>query len=83
MCPLPDLSQAYAMLLQDENQRNAVNSMSLSLDSVAMNARFGQNSASKNKLMSYKKDDKKSSDIVCDYCHLSGHMRDKCFALHG
>lgn len=47
-----------------------------------MNARFGQNFTYKNKSIQSKKDDKKLSDIVCDYCHISRHMRDNCFALH-
>ena len=47
MKPLPDISQAYAMLLQDENQRNNNHTASFT-ESVAMNARFA-NSSQNNK----------------------------------
>ncbi|XP_074378371.1 uncharacterized protein LOC141719908 [Apium graveolens] len=78
--PLPDMSQAYAMLLQDDNQRNSSGgSLSFSHDSVAMNTRV----SSAKKSFVTKKDDKKASDVVCDYCSMSGHSREKCFALHG
>lgn len=73
MYPLPDLSQEYAMLLQDENQRNSVTNMTASLESVAMNARFVTNHPAKNKTTQTKQDDKKLSDVICDYCNLSGH----------
>lgn len=48
-----------------------------------MNTRFSH-SGPKNKF-AVKKEDKKGNDssVVCDYCHLSGHTREKCFALHG
>ena len=82
--PLPDVTQAYAMLLQDENQRNNANVTSFG-DITAMNARFNNvNSGNKNKFTG-KREERKVNDssVMCDYCHLSGHGRDKCFALHG
>ena len=83
MKPLPDISQAYAMLLQDENQRNSTNVTTSITDSLAMNARF-QSTTNTNKAKP-KREDRKGLNTgqVCDYCHLSGHIKDKCFALHG
>lgn len=39
MKPIPTLSQCYAMLLQDENQREVHNTVGLNSNSVAMNVR--------------------------------------------
>lgn len=84
MSPLPDLNQAYAMLLQDENQRNHVQPIALIPEHAAMNARFTHNNSQKRQ-NSFRKDEKKNHDVnvECGYCHMSGHSRDKCFALHG
>ncbi|XP_074337191.1 uncharacterized protein LOC141674381 [Apium graveolens] len=84
MMPLTVLSQAYAMLLQEENQRNSVNQLSLTSDHVAMNAKFTPSSGNKNKFQQ-KRDEKKTTDVlvVCEYCKFTGHSKDKCFALHG
>ncbi|XP_074371895.1 uncharacterized protein LOC141712750 [Apium graveolens] len=84
MSPLPDLNQAYAMLLQDENQRSHVQPISLMPEHSAMNARFIHNN-NQRKSGSFRRDDRRNPDtaIECEYCHLSGHNRDKCFALHG
>lgn len=40
MSPIPDLNQAYAMLLQDENQRSHVQTVSLMPEHSTMNVRF-------------------------------------------
>lgn len=82
MIPLPDSSQAYAMLLQDENQRHSVNSLTMWIETTSMNARFNS-TVHKSKQYQNRKDNKKVNDVVCDYCNLSGHTREKCFALHG
>nr|XP_017219010.1 PREDICTED: uncharacterized protein LOC108196294 [Daucus carota subsp. sativus] len=79
MKPLPDLSQAYAMLLQDENQRDSANQLTLTSEHTAMNVKLP---TAKSKFTA-KKEEKKGSDLTCDYCKMSGHTRDKCFALHG
>ncbi|XP_074356820.1 uncharacterized protein LOC141696596 [Apium graveolens] len=79
MSPLPDLSHAYAMLLQEENQRESVNHTGFLPENAAMNVKFG------NKPKFVKKDDRKSENtsVVCDYCKFTGHSREKYFALHG
>lgn len=82
MQPLPDLSQAYAMLLQDENQRNNVHNISIPSDNLAMNVRFSQNTHHKSSTP-IRQNDKKGNDVVCDYCNKSGHDREVCYALHG
>lgn len=81
MCPFLDLSQAYAMLLQDDNQINNSSGFNMfSHDSIAVITRF---SSTKPKQLMTKKDDKKESYVVCDYCNMSRHSREKFFAFHG
>lgn len=84
MTALPNLIQAYAILLQEENQRDSVNHLNLTAEHVAMNAKFTLSSNTKPKFQS-KWDNRKGNDvpIVCDYCKFTGHTKDKCFALHG
>lgn len=78
--PLPDITRAYAMLLQEESQRASHTNVNTVYENAAMNVRF----SAKNK-SNQKKDEKKAVDtsLICDYCKLTGHVRDKCFALHG
>lgn len=59
MSPLPTLSQCYAMLLQDENQRGVSDSSHFSKESTAMNI--------KAKSQSYK-GFKKNSSVTPVYC---------------
>lgn len=72
-------------MLQEENQRDSVAHNTISHESMAMNVSDGQFQGYKNKSHVSRNKDKKSTDasIVCDYCALTGHTREKCFALHG
>ena len=47
MSPLPDLSQAYALLLQEENQRGFIGHTAINTDAMAMNVRSGSFSGNK------------------------------------
>lgn len=78
MHPLPDITHAYSMLLQEENQRNFASKMSTTIpENVAMNVHI--NSASS------KQSGKKTTypGVIYDYCKRTGHTKDKCFVLHG
>lgn len=78
MNPLPDLSQTYSMLLQEEDQRT-LNVSSASeynvQESAALLARQPGN-FSKSRYES-------RGDLSCDYCKGTGHTRDKCYKLNG
>lgn len=82
MKPLPSLNQSYAILLQEESQREVHHSLSNNSENIAMavksnyptkQPRGGQNAFKKTN----------DSSVVCDYCHMSGHLRDKCYCIHG
>ncbi|XP_074323590.1 uncharacterized protein LOC141660503 [Apium graveolens] len=86
MNPLTELSHAYAMILQEENQRESASHVSIIHENAAMNVKFGQGtSTGKNRFSGPRKEDKKilENSVICDYCKLAGHTRDKYFALHG
>ncbi|XP_074363225.1 uncharacterized protein LOC141703653 [Apium graveolens] len=75
MQPLPTLSQCYSILLQDENQRG-ISGSSVTTESMAMQvkSRFQGKPFKKNTA---------DTPVYCEYCHITGHVKDKCFCLHG
>lgn len=84
MKPLPTLSQCYAILLQEETQR--VSKTTVSSERLAMSVK--QNYPSKHQPAKTpgvikRNFSENAKDIQCDYCHQTGHARDKCFCLHG
>lgn len=77
----PSLSQSYAILLQEENQRATHNSLNVTSDNIAMSVRPQYANKSQNKGIFGKKSGDPS--IICDYCHMSGHLKDKCYCIYG
>lgn len=83
--PLPTLSKAYCLLLQEEAQRS-LNQPINSMDSMAMMTRPVNAFAQQRSNVVYKpqgaynKDKKK---VQCTYCKLYNHTEDKCFQKHG
>ncbi|XP_074346502.1 uncharacterized protein LOC141685288 [Apium graveolens] len=88
MKPVPTLSQCYSILLQEETQRDVQHSSYMTGHSLAINVKnsysgsqrkFGSNGSAPSGMSK-----KTTSDaLVCDICHLKGHIRDTCFCLHG
>lgn len=80
MTPVPTLSQTYAILLQEESQREVHNSVSGSVENMAMAVKSypakSQNRFSQNKKST-------DSSVICDYCHMTGHLKEKCYCIHG
>lgn len=79
--PLPTLSQAYSLLLQEKGQREN-HSHSSVVESLAMNVKTaGFKNRAANQQTSKKSYSAESE--VCEYCQNPGHSKDKCFFLHG
>lgn len=75
--PLPDITHAYSMLLQEENQRNFTHQLSPTIpEKLAMNVQV--NSRSKQTVRKVT-----DSSILYDYYKRTGHTKDKYFSLHG
>ena len=64
---VPNVNQAYAMVLQDENQKLTAGSGGM--DPTALFTARGSNTKPK------------KYGVECDFCHVQGHTRDKCFKL--
>ncbi|XP_074375010.1 uncharacterized protein LOC141716718 [Apium graveolens] len=90
MKPIPTLSQCYAMLLQDENQRDVQSVSGMNSGSVAMNVRsmivgrpaskgVGNNQNSS----AFMKKNNTDSTLFCEVCHMQGHSKEKCFCVVG
>lgn len=86
MQPIPTISQAFSLLLQEESQREfAKQNQSALADSMAMTVKYNNLSKYKNgaQTVSFIYQKKQACDVLCDYCNTAGHTRDKCFCLHG
>lgn len=81
MKPLPSLSQTYAILLQEEKQREAHGTVIGSTENLAMTVKNYSGNKSQVKSVTQKKTG--DSSIICDFCHMTGHLRDKCYCIHG
>ncbi|XP_074372026.1 uncharacterized protein LOC141712832 [Apium graveolens] len=85
MTSIPSLSDAYSLLMQEENQRelgintNVTESVALSVktyDKSYDNQRGGLKSGRQSNVK------KPENAEICDFCQMSGHSRDKCFCVH-
>ncbi|XP_075091913.1 uncharacterized protein LOC142172054 [Nicotiana tabacum] len=71
---VPNINQAYAMLLQDESQKMVAGRHYALTENMDPTALFtakhsGQRLGNKN------------YNLECDYCHTRGHSKDNCFKL--
>ena len=76
MKPLPSVTQAYALLIQDEKQREVQSASTFINESASMNVKSGNNYQNKPNY-----DNKKN--IVCNHCKRTGHTASKCYRLVG
>lgn len=84
MQPVPSISQAFSLLLQEESQREfAKLSQTPLTDSMALTVKYNNLSKFKSTGQPFNSQRKPVADVTCDYCHTAGHTRDKCFCLHG
>ncbi|KAG8495219.1 hypothetical protein CXB51_012817 [Gossypium anomalum] len=68
MLPLPTVSQAYSMLMQEEAQRLHASGPVASKPTSVFSANAAQ---------------KKRFNGICDHCKVKGHKRENCFRLIG
>ncbi|GAB4848580.1 hypothetical protein Ancab_040146 [Ancistrocladus abbreviatus] len=86
MNPLPNINQAYSLLLEEERQRGIHPSAVISNESSALAATHSQ------KKFQYRQDSNqgtgmnsntKRSNLQCAHCKMTGHTMEKCYKLHG
>ncbi|XP_023759855.1 uncharacterized protein LOC111908259 [Lactuca sativa] len=68
--PLPTVSTAYSLILQEERQRGINTSTPINTDIIAMNASVENSAMSK-------------KSLVCNHCKKPGHTKSQCYRLHG
>lgn len=81
MSPLPNLSQAYSHLVQEERQRQVRTEAQFLTENASFSIR--SNPGANTKPPFQRKSDGKRSQLYCDHCKRSGHTIDKCYKIHG
>ncbi|XP_049364569.1 uncharacterized protein LOC125829386 [Solanum verrucosum] len=71
MSTLPSMAQVFAILSQEEKQREVRPHNHTALDSTSLNALANSNSSTSR------------SSLFCDFCKSTGHTRERCYKLHG
>lgn len=83
MIPLPSLSQAYSLLLQEESQRDCTIRSVIS-ENTTMNVHFA--GAQIRNFSAKKKNSSKNTSVVtglvCEFCRMAGHSKDKYFCIY-
>ncbi|XP_069154663.1 uncharacterized protein [Solanum lycopersicum] len=89
MSPLPSTAQAFSLLIQEEKQREYRPTSRTPMESVSLNANAGRGSqggrgyrtnfSSNGELSNYND----RSTLICDFCKKQGHIKEKCYKLHG
>lgn len=88
MNPVPILSVAYSLLMQEENQREISVNNSVT-DVVALSVKNHDNQEGHTGHHTSKagrqNNAKKSTDtfVIYEFCRMSSHTKDKCFCVHG
>ncbi|XP_075080416.1 uncharacterized protein LOC142165925 [Nicotiana tabacum] len=84
MNPLPNLVQAFSLLVQDEKQREIRPTNHLTVDSASLNvSASGQSSLKTNFPTDNNYHDISRGRLICDYCKRPGHSKDRCYKLRG
>ncbi|XP_049344310.1 uncharacterized protein LOC125808697 [Solanum verrucosum] len=80
MSTLPSMAQAFAILSQEERQREVRPHNHTILESTSLNASVSSNVAAGSKGNSRTSN---KSNLFCDFCKRTGHIKDRCYKLHG
>ncbi|XP_074340197.1 uncharacterized protein LOC141677941 [Apium graveolens] len=83
MRPTPTLNHAFSLLLQEESQREFANSVPPISENMAMNVRFNNKFKPFNPTGNVQKRASNDHNVLCEFCQNPGHLKDKCFYLHG
>ncbi|XP_059294865.1 uncharacterized protein LOC132047909 [Lycium ferocissimum] len=85
--PLPTISNAYALLVQEEKQREVHNTPKYPGESSSFVAANQGNFPQKPFATDFRTQktyyDNKKSGSICKYCKKPGHSIEKCYKLHG
>lgn len=86
--PFPTMAQTFSILVQEEKQREVKSPSKFTLDSTVIHERgdtssnFKTNYTPNRNTVGTRKPLNKSN-LFCDYCKRTGHIKEKCYKLHG
>ena len=80
--PLPNLSQTYNILLQEEAQREIHSGSNFMTEAASLAVHSGTSGSYPSSAKRPGVDSRKSN-LQCNYCKKPGHLIDKCYKLHG
>lgn len=83
MKPLPSLNQSYGIMLQEDKQRETISSVTTNTENMAMEVKQYSSVKTPNKNLPTPNRKGTYSSIVCDYCHMTGHVIERCYCIHG
>ncbi|XP_069144064.1 uncharacterized protein [Solanum lycopersicum] len=92
MKPLPSMGQAFALLIQEEKQREFKPNSQFFADppsmcassSIGQSRQNGGNSGGRGFQTNYTQNTGgRGTRPFCEYCRRLGHIKDKCYKLHG
>ncbi|KAL8145459.1 hypothetical protein AgCh_003578 [Apium graveolens] len=82
--PLPNISQVYSLLLQEESQREIHSNGQFVDDSTSLHVNESKFQNASNFSSSQKKANFDSKKFLhCNYCKKHDHTIDKCYKIHG
>lgn len=81
MKPLPSVDQAYSIMMQEEKQREVYSNSHSIADSASMNVGYNNSQRGGISFQRGRGDNKRS--MFCDYCKRPGHLKERCYKLHG
>ncbi|XP_026453630.1 uncharacterized protein LOC113354544 [Papaver somniferum] len=79
MDPFPTALRIFNTVQQEEEQQHITSSPLPSIEAAALNTNIHQSQPSRASPLTYHKRPRPH----CDYCNRHGHIRDRCYRLHG
>ena len=89
MNPLPSTAQAFSLLIQEEKQREYRPASRTPMESISLNVNAGRGSQGGrgNRTNFPSNNDSNNNNnrsvVICDFCKKQGHIKEKCYKLHG
>lgn len=89
MNPLPTIAQSFSILIQEEKQREVRPRNHLTTESTTLNAhgntqfRTNYNTTGNKYNQQFNRGNSSGLRLFCDYCKRPGHIKEKCYRLHG
>lgn len=89
MNPLPSTAQAFSLLIQEEKQKEYRPANRTPMESISLNVNAGRGSQGGRGYRTNFPSNNDSninnnrSTMICDFCKKQGHIKEKCYKLHG